>query len=182
MVKDLTTKTKMKIEKFLQSDSPMSLPMNDFQKVKQFTIESGTYCPDKPVVMSKKTVEFLIGMVLSEMQELALTVCDSKQEALKMLTRCVGTDANEHQHLQDDVHVMAEQIDALVDAVYYIWNTAAKHGHDFPAVFKVVHDANMAKKDPKTGKFIRRESDGKILKPHGWQAPDIIAEIKRQLK
>lgn len=37
----------------------------------------------------------------------------------------------------------------------------------------------MAKRDPQTGKFIHRE-DGKIIKPEGWTAPDIVAEIRRQ--
>ena len=48
-------------------------------------------------------------------------------------------------------------------------------------IFDVVHAANMAKRDPTTGKFIRREDDGKIIKPAGWQPPDVTAEIKRQI-
>ena len=31
----------------------------------------------------------------------------------------------------------------------------------------MVHAANMAKRDANTGKFIKRESDGKIIKPEG---------------
>lgn len=144
----------------------------NFESVKQFTAESGTPCPDKPVPMSRKSVEFLIGMVLSEMQELALTVCNSKEDALQMLHSCVGTDANEHVPLGSDVEVIKEQADAMVDAWYYMLNSAAKHGMDLSAVFEIVHQANMDKRDPGTGKFILRESDGKILKPTGWQAPD----------
>jgi predicted HAD superfamily Cof-like phosphohydrolase len=49
-------------------------------------------------------------------------------------------------------------------------------------LFKVVHKANMDKKDLVTGRFIRRESDGKIVKPEGWRPPDIEGEIKRQMK
>jgi hypothetical protein len=37
----------------------------------------------------------------------------------------------------------------------------------------------MAKRDPKTLQFIKRD-DGKIIKPDGWTAPDITAIIKRQ--
>ena len=37
----------------------------------------------------------------------------------------------------------------------------------------------MAKKCPVKGQFLRRE-DGKIIKPAGWQPPNIEAEIERQ--
>ena len=36
--------------------------------------------------------------------------------------------------------------------------------------------------DPSTGQFIRRESDGKVIKPIGWKEPDITGEIDRQFK
>ena len=49
------------------------------------------------------------------------------------------------------------------------------------AVFGVVHGANMAKRNPATGKFEKRESDGKIIKPPGWSPPDVEGELKRQL-
>ena len=48
------------------------------------------------------------------------------------------------------------------------------------SVFTMVHAANMAKRDANTGKFIKRESDGKIIKPEGWQPPNVEAEIARQ--
>ena len=40
----------------------------------------------------------------------------------------------------------------------------------------------MDKRDPKTGKFIHREFDGKIIKPIGWKSPDITGEILKQLE
>ena len=49
-------------------------------------------------------------------------------------------------------------------------------------VFKEVHKANMAKRDPKTGVFKRRESDGKIIKPEGWVAPNIVRVVEKQLE
>ena len=47
-------------------------------------------------------------------------------------------------------------------------------------MFDIVHGANMAKRDPSTGKFLKRD-DGKIIKPAGWQPPDVKAEIVRQM-
>ena len=41
--------------------------------------------------------------------------------------------------------------------------------------------ANMAKRNPATGKFEKR-ADGKIIKPPGWQAPDVEGEMARQFR
>ena len=70
--------------------------------------------------------------------------------------------------------------DALVDIYYYSQNAACKKGMNLSSVFTMVHAANMAKRDANTGKFIKRESDGKIIKPEGWQPPNVEAEIARQ--
>ena len=60
------------------------------------------------------------------------------------------------------------QADALVDVYYYSLNAAAKKGVNLSSIFSIVHAANMAKRDPATGQFLKRE-DGKIIKPKGWQ-------------
>jgi len=77
--------------------------------------------------------------------------------------------------------LIAAQNDALVDSWYYSLNMAAKHGVNLSSIFDIVHAANMAKRDPVTGKFKHRESDGKIIKPKGWKSPDVEGEITRQI-
>ena len=67
--------------------------------------------------------------------------------------------------------------DGGIDLIYVTIGLLLHHGIPIPAVWKAVHDANMAKVDPVTGK-VRRRSDGKVLKPDGWTPPDdIIAAI-----
>ena len=75
-----------------------------------------------------------------------------------------------------------DQADALVDALYFILGTAVEIGVDLEPVFDIVQKANMAKLWA-DGKPHYRESDGKVAKPEGWQAPEpqIEAEIKRQM-
>ena len=80
----------------------------------------------------------------------------------------------------DDATLISEQADAFVDVYYYMLNAAAKKGVNVSAMFDIVHGANMAKRDPSTGKFLKRD-DGKIIKPAGWQPPDVKAEIVRQM-
>ena len=105
--------------------------------------------PSTPRLMDTVAVEFIAEMVNDELEEL--------REA---------TDT-------------AEQADALVDAIYYICDTAVRHGMNLDRIFDIVHGANMQK--VVDGRVIRRD-DGKILKPEGWEdpAPKLVAEMGRQ--
>lgn len=67
---------------------------------------------------------------------------------------------------------MVEVLDALADIGYILAGTIINHGmqHIYDDAFNEVHRSNMAKLVD--GKVIRRE-DGKVLKPKGWQAPQL---------
>ena len=105
--------------------------------------------PKTPQLMDTSAIEFIAEMVNDELEEL--------REA---------TD-------------VAEQADALVDAIYYICDTAVRHGMNLDRIFDIVHGANMQK--VVDGRVIRRD-DGKILKPAGWQDPGplLLDEMARQ--
>ena len=154
--------------------------LSNAQQVKQFTEGSQCQCPDTPIPMNKQEVKFVIHMVVSEMVELAQTVCDTDTEAIQMVQVGATTDVSKYTRTTDQDEITADQADAAVDAMYYLYNCFAKKGVNLSKVFDVVHKANMAKRDPTTGKFIKRESDGKVLKPAGWLAPNIKNEILNQ--
>ena len=82
-----------------------------------------------------------------------------------------------------DADNVIDQADALVDAMYFILGSAVEIGVDLEPVFDIVQNANMSKLWA-DGKPHYRESDGKVAKPEGWQAPEpqIEAEIKKQMK
>ena len=96
--------------------------------MRQFTEESGTTCPKKTEKMSKEEIRFLIRMVISEMTELAQTVTTSYEEALNMVYTSIDIDPSKHPVYTTDEEVIAEQGDAMVDAWYYMLNSAAKRG------------------------------------------------------
>ncbi len=167
------------IEQLLENSNKMSRLINDnwadlefdpiksdYNLVKEFTEEAYEIeCPETPIPMNKEQVIFLINMMLSEITELAETVSPSMEEALDLVKLCLGTDLhNESSFTEDHQETAANQADALVDSYYYSLNVACKHGMNLSKVFTAVHKANMDKRNPTTGKFIRRESDGKILK------------------
>lgn len=64
-------------------------------------------------------------------------------------------------------------VDACIDLLYVTFGALAVFGVDAVPYFRAVHEANMAKF--KNG-VLRRE-DGKIIKPEGWEPPDIAAMV-----
>lgn len=70
---------------------------------------------------------------------------------------------------------MPEFADGLADLAYVVEGANQAFGIDSVGVLKVVHAANMAK----VGGPLRA-SDGKRLKPPGWQPPDVAGELGRQ--
>lgn len=79
-------------------------------------------------------------------------------------------------------HVIVAQMDALTDVSYFTDGSFVIAGVDPQPLFDIVQDANMAKLGA-DGKPILRESDGKIMKPEGWEPPEekLELEIKRQM-
>jgi hypothetical protein len=63
-----------------------------------------------------------------------------------------------------------EVADAIVDSIYVLFQLARSVDIPFPECWDEVHKSNMAKM---TNGVVVRRSDGKILKPEGWQPPNI---------
>jgi predicted HAD superfamily Cof-like phosphohydrolase len=69
-----------------------------------------------------------------------------------------------------------EQLDACMDMIWVILGYCHMKGYDIAGAWDEVVKTNMAKVDPVTGK-VRRREDGKILKPEGWQPPNMTKFI-----
>jgi predicted HAD superfamily Cof-like phosphohydrolase len=159
---------------------------NNSDAVREFTEGANEKpCPSHPMLISKEQVMFIIRMVFSELDELATTVTANPderdaflQEALATRDKCIKFNYSDEENSLDRI---ANQADSMVDAWYYMLNVAGKHGMNLSKLFDVVHDANMAKRDPATGKFLRRKEDNKIIKPAGWTEPDIIGAMRNQV-
>ncbi len=128
-------------------------------------------------------------MLIDEQLELLVTVTDGIA-AKSLLHNIVdeakwvprsnffrGDDCGEESRLAQ----IAEQADALADIDYYCHDAAVKVGVDLSRVLDVVHAANMAKRDPATGGFLK-SSIGKVVKPAGWTPPDVEGEVARQVR
>ena len=124
---------------------------------------------------------FLSKMMLDEIMEFTATVAGPEESKAALKGFIDASKDIPQGQSSSEVGQIAEQADALVDSYYYSQNAACKAGMNLSSVFAAVHAANMAKRDPATGEFLKRE-DGKIIKPKGWQPPDIEAEMRRQVE
>ncbi len=77
---------------------------------------------------------------------------------------------------------LAEQVDAMIDLIYFALGSLVEMGVRPEVIFNIVHAANMKKLSP-DGKP-RYNSDGKTIKPSNWEDPhsEIMAEINYQIQ
>jgi predicted HAD superfamily Cof-like phosphohydrolase len=65
-----------------------------------------------------------------------------------------------------------EVLDALVDILVVTIGAGHSMGANMEGAWNEVMRTNFAKIDPETGK-VRKREDGKVLKPEGWQPPQL---------
>ena len=106
------------------------------------------------------------------------TACDQppSEANYKMYLDLIREETDElEEAIQDNDKV--EQLDALIDILVVTMGAVRAAGWDGEGAWKEVMATNCAKIDPTTNKVIKRE-DGKVLKPEGWQAPQLAQFIK----
>jgi predicted HAD superfamily Cof-like phosphohydrolase len=86
----------------------------------------------------------------------------------------------EYKELRDAVKAKdeVEILDALIDILVVTIGAANAMGYDAEGAWDEVMKTNFAKVDPETGK-VRKREDGKILKPEGWQPPQLAPFLTR---
>jgi predicted HAD superfamily Cof-like phosphohydrolase len=92
----------------------------------------------------------------------------SKDEKSFRVT-CLREECDEY----EEAATLEDELDALIDLVYFALGTAYRHGFDFEAAWKRVHAANMLKVRANTARDSKRGSSLDVVKPKGWKAPDL---------
>ena len=87
----------------------------------------------------------------------------------------------EYKELQEALAAndQVEQLDALIDILVVTIGAIHSAGFDAEGAWKEVMATNFAKIDRETGK-VRKREDGKVLKPLGWEPPNLAEFIKRK--
>jgi predicted HAD superfamily Cof-like phosphohydrolase len=118
-----------------------------------------------PIVAS--LLEFNQAFEIPKLEQPGLSDYDLIELRIKLLTE-------EVQEYADAARAgdMVEILDALADIGYILAGTIINHGMQdiYDDAFDEVHRSNMAKLVE--GKVHRRD-DGKVMKPEGWQPPNL---------
>ena len=70
----------------------------------------------------------------------------------------------------EEARTLVDQVDAIIDLMYFALGTLVEIGVDGEPMFDIVHRANMSKVTDKG--VLLREGDGKIQKPAKWVSPE----------
>jgi len=116
-------------------------------------------------------------------QEKFMKACDQKVDGPmgSLFDMYCNLIEEEHKELvaalaaNDDV----EALDALIDILVVTIGAIHSAGFDAEGAWKEVMRTNFAKIDKDSGK-VRKREDGKVLKPLGWEPPNLKPFLKRQ--
>jgi predicted HAD superfamily Cof-like phosphohydrolase len=116
-------------------------------------------------------------------QQKFMTACDQSVEGFneKQYTMYVKLIDEEHQELLEATLAEdpVEQLDALIDILVVTIGAIHSMGADGEGAWKEVMRTNFAKIDKETGK-VRKREDGKVLKPLGWESPELVQFINKK--
>lgn len=144
--------------------------------VREFFTVADQKIPERPCVPDEAAVRLRLRLVAEEFTELLLACLKEPRATPWILRRAI----QEIEHAVElcDINVdLPKLADATVDLDYTVEGFRIALGIDSTPLWKLVHDANLAKRGGP-----RRESDGKLLKPDGWSPPDIAGELERQAR
>ena len=112
-------------------------------------------------------------------QEKFMRACDQSTDVMNesQYTMYRNLIAEEFRELQE-AHDMEAELDALIDILVVTTGALHSAGFDGEGAWKEVMRTNFAKIDKDTGK-VRKREDGKVLKPVGWTAPNMVPFLKK---
>lgn len=125
--------------------------MNLFKDIEEFHNKFDLPRASKPALLSQEVLDFRIKFIEEELDEF-IEACNNKNLELAF--------------------------DALIDLTYVILGTAFIMGLPFNEGFKHVHECNLKKVRATCSSQSKRKSTLDVIKPEGWQAPNLSKFLK----
>ncbi len=160
-----------------------------FEQVKEFHRCFDPEICDEVKALSKKEAEYRSGFKLEEIIEFLYAANDGNEESFRgsinYLKTTLEVETEKIIQKKKEMDPLIDEVDALIDLLYFTYGSFVKMNIDPKPVFNLVHQANMGKLFP-DGKPHYHEVTGKVLKPAKWEEdyapePKIRTEIKRQI-
>jgi predicted HAD superfamily Cof-like phosphohydrolase len=105
------------------------------------------------------------------------TVSDFNEAQFNLYTKLIQEEVDELWDANAKGNLV-ECLDALIDILVVTTGAIHSMGADAEGAWKEVMRTNFAKIDRDTGK-VRKREDGKVLKPQGWNSPDLKPYLKK---
>lgn len=160
-----------------------------FNKVKDFHAFMDGTTQETPKEYDEESAFHRASFKVEELVEFLHASCHSKtsfQKRVYELHQELDKAAEKVSRKRPNGIAMKDQVDALLDLLYFTYGSFVLMGVDPEPIFELVHQANMGKKFP-DGKAHFDPISHKILKPVDWEeryAPEeaIELELQRQMK
>ena len=159
-----------------------------YQQVKEFHDHFDPIEKTEVSALSKEMAEFRSGFKLEEILEF-LYAANAGDEAgfrssVDYLKNSLDKEADALVEKKKQVDPLVDEVDALIDLLYFTYGSFVMMNVDPTPIFNLVHQANMGKLFP-DGQPRYHEVTGKVLKPDNWEkdyAPEqkILKEIEKQ--
>lgn len=88
--------------------------------------------------------------------------------------RCLHEEVQEYMNAE----TLTEELDAIIDIVYFAVGTAYRHGFSFYDGWKEVHRSNLSKVRATKREDSKREFELDVVKPAGWEPPNLTAAVE----
>ena len=163
---------------------------NPFEQVKEFHKHFDPNEHSRVQALDKKVAEYRSGFKLEEIIEFlyAANAGDEShfRESISYLKDSLDSEVEKIIASKKQVEPLVDEVDALIDLLYFTYGSFVMMNVDPTEVFNLVHQANMGKLFP-DGKPRYHEVTGKVLKPENWEkdfAPEskILKELEKQKK
>ncbi|MDR1567201.1 MAG: Cof-type HAD-IIB family hydrolase [Streptococcaceae bacterium] len=163
---------------------------SSFNKVKEFHLTFDNCSQEIPKPFSAEQAGFRADFKIEELVEFLYAASANHPEVfegqIELLHEAIDKAKVKIENKSTVVtDVLVQEVDAMVDLLYFTYGSFVLMGVDPHRIFEIVHEANMGKLWPDDTAHYD-EVTGKILKPANWEEkyapePKIKAEIKRQI-
>lgn len=162
---------------------------SNFNKVKAFHAVMDGETQEIPKVYDWQSALYRAGFKVEELVEFVHAASENEEmfkEGLAQLHKDLEKAAQKISNKRAAEVSLQNQVDALLDTLYFTYGSFVLMGVDPAPIFDLVHAANMGKQFP-DGKAHFDPITHKILKPDDWEekfAPEkkIAEELNRQMK
>ena len=76
---------------------------------------------------------------------------------------------------------LEEEVDAIIDLIYFALGTSYRHGFNFYDGWKSVHKSNMSKVRAEKKEDSKRDFELDVVKPDNWKAPELDDAVIKEI-